>query len=67
MKKRNSPKISKKPSVRNLIRNEYKCTSPVIEKYILGAMVKCREKLYSKNFNPMKRLDGFIKKLCKRS
>ena len=50
----NSPKIAKKPSVRNIIRNGYKCTSPVIEKYILGAMVKCREKLYSKDLYPKK-------------
>ena len=50
----NSQKVSKKPSVRNIIRNQYKCTSPVIEKYILGAMVKCREKLYSMDFNPNK-------------
>ena len=40
--------------MRNIIRNQYKCTSPVIEKYILGAMVKCREKLYSMDFNPNK-------------
>ena len=47
-------KIAKKPSLRNIVRNEYKCNSTVIEKYILGAMVKCREKLYSMNLQPNK-------------
>ena len=47
-------KIAKKPSLRNIVRNKYKCTSTVIEKYILGAMVKCREKLYSMNLKPIK-------------
>ena len=50
----------KKSFVRNIIRNEYKCSSPVIEKYILGAMVKCREKLYSTNMN--QKLDQFTSK-----
>ena len=44
--------MSKIPSKRNIICNKYKCSSPVIEKYILGALVKCREKLYSSNSNP---------------
>ena len=55
----NSAKITKKTSMRNITRNEYKCSSPVIEKYILGAMVKCREKLYSTNIN---QYGGFISK-----
>ena len=49
MKSININKIAKKPSLRNIVRNEYKCTSTVIEKYILGALVKCREKLYTNN------------------
>ena len=49
-----SQKIGKKPSLRNIVRNEYKCTSSVIEKYILGAMVKVREKLYLMNLQPKK-------------
>ena len=48
----NSAKIGKKPSLRNIVRNNYKCDSPVIEKYILGAMVKCREKLYLMDLKP---------------
>ena len=54
MKSINNNKIAKKPSLRNIVRNEYKCTSTVIEKYILGAMVKVREKLYLMNLQPKK-------------
>jgi hypothetical protein len=54
MKSINNNKIAKKPSLRNIVRNEYKCTSTVIEKYILGALVKCREKLYTNNLKPNK-------------
>lgn len=54
MKSINNNKIAKKPSLRNIVRNEYKCTSTVIEKYILGALVKCREKLYTNNMKPNK-------------
>ena len=44
----------KAPVIRNIIRNNYKCSSPAIEKYILGALVKCREILYNPNLKPMK-------------
>ena len=44
----------KGPAIRNIVRNNYKCSSPAIEKYILGALVKCREILYNPNLKPMK-------------
>ena len=56
----NSAKITKKTSMRNITRNEYKCSSPVIEKYILGAMVKCRGKLYSTNMNQKLDIKNFV-------
>ena len=61
MKSINNNKIAKKPSLRNIVRNEYKCTSTVIEKYILGALVKCREKLYTNN---MKHNKGDMIRRC---
>ena len=39
-------KISKKPLLKNININEVKCTSTIIEKYILGALIKCRDELY---------------------
>ena len=48
-------KTLKKPPTRDITRNNYKCSSPAIEKHILGALVKCREKLYNNpNFKPIK-------------
>lgn len=47
-------KSLKAPPIRNIVRNNYKCTSTVIENYILGALVKCREILYNPNFKPLK-------------
>ena len=44
----------KAPVLKNIIRNNYKCTSPAIEKHILGALVKCRELLYNLNAKPVK-------------
>ncbi len=44
----------KAPVLKNIIRNNYKCTSPAIEKHILGALVKCRELLYNPNAKPVK-------------
>ena len=44
----------KGPAIRNIVRNNYKCSSPAIEKYILGALVKCREILYNPNLKPVK-------------
>ena len=44
----------KAPVLRNIVRNNYKCSSPEIEKYILGALVKCREILYNPNLKPVK-------------
>ena len=39
-------KIGKKPLLKNININEVKCTSTIIEKYILGALIKCRDELY---------------------
>ena len=39
-------KISKKPIMKNININEAKCASTIIEKYILGALIKCRDELY---------------------
>ena len=44
----------KGPAIRNIVRNNYKCSSPAIEKYILGALLKCREILYNPNIKPVK-------------
>ena len=44
----------KAPVLRNIVRNNYKCSSPAIEKHILGALVKCREILYNPNLKPVK-------------
>ena len=47
--------LKKQPLLRNIVRNNYKCPSPTIEKYILGALVKCREILYNNpNLKPLK-------------
>ena len=45
-----NPKKMKAPPLKNIIRNNYKCDSEAIEKHILGALVKCREKLYDPNY-----------------
>ena len=42
-----SVKTLKKPTLRNIVINTYKGTSPIVEKYILGALIKCRDKLYN--------------------
>ena len=39
-------KVGKKPLLKNININEVKCTSTIIEKYILGALIKCRDELY---------------------
>jgi len=39
----------KYPSPKNIILNHYECHSPIIEKYVLGALVKSRDLLY---YNP---------------
>ena len=44
----------KKPVLRNIVRNHYICNSQVIEKYILGALVKCREEIYDPKLKPTK-------------
>ena len=47
-----SVKTIKKP---NITINTYKGTSPIIEKYIYGALVKCRDDLYNNpNLKPTK-------------
>ena len=47
-------KTTKAPTLRNIVRNNYKCQSQAIEKHILGALVKCREILYNPNIKPIK-------------
>ena len=39
-------KVGKKQLLKNININEVKCTSTIIEKYILGALIKCRDELY---------------------
>ena len=47
-------KNMKAPPIRNIVRNNYKCSSSAIEKHILGALIKCREKLYDPKYRPQK-------------
>ena len=49
-----SKKKIKSPIIRKFVLNNYKCDSPVIEKYILGALIKCRDKLYDPKYGPQK-------------
>ena len=53
-------KIGKKPLKKNIKINAAKCASTIIEKYILGALVKCRDEFYLMDLNQKK--EEFITK-----